>query len=247
MSDEYLADLASGVARLPRSDLAQALPRSLPRGLAPGWTGPEEGWPPRTYGVSDLQDFDLPGAETGFTEEETAYRERILGIALGDPRVREVLGDKFAHIDTDEIELRKGQDRPQPEAIPMRLTFFSHTHRVAVEVTLTGETINSVMKKPGYQPPEGEDEIQGAIAIARQDSQLRDMVQELEGKAIVAAPDPDHPEANPRTLYVTFSRSDEYLPVCGATVDLINEKVLSTSFCKKKEGDLQDGTPSIVE
>ncbi len=233
---------------MPRRDLPHALPRSLPKGLAPGWTGPEEGWPPRLRGVTDLQLFDLRGAESGFTEEEVAHREEILQIALNDPRVRTELGDRFVHVDTDEMELPKGKDSPILNAIPMRLTFYSHSHNVAVQVTVAGCTVNDVMRKPGYQPPEAEDEIRRAIDIARSDSKLADSVLELEANAILAAPDPDHIFTNPRVLYVHFSRSDEYLPRVGVAVDLINERVISIRHCgSKQEGESRDGTSDIVE
>src|SRR5262245_1465906 len=103
MSEEYLADLAAGLVRLPRRDLPEALPATMPRGVAPGWTGPDEGWPPRPQGVTDLRPFEMAGAAVGFTQEELASRERALETTLADRRVRKELGARFAHVETDEV------------------------------------------------------------------------------------------------------------------------------------------------
>ena len=147
--------------------------------------------------------------------------------ALADARVRQLLGERFVFISADELDLGK-TGRPQATAeLATRLTFFSHTNNVAVEVGMLGSKVENVKSRKGYQPPEGAEEIDLAVQLARRDSRIREKVANLEAGALVAFPQKDEPGYGNRVLYVSFSKSGEGLAYYMALVDLTTQKVLA--------------------
>lgn len=188
------------------------------------FTGPEEGWPPRPQeqtNVTEIVEEEIPGSLTDALEAE------IRQAALDDKHVQKLLGDRFAYISTDEVESVKGRDRGPSDPLATRVTFFSHTNNVAVEVRMRGVEVESVQRKEGYQPTEGPDEISEAIALALSDRRLQGKVEGLNGDAILMILPKGKPGYGHRVLYVAFSQEEEDHALYFAIVDLTHRTVLS--------------------
>ena len=205
-----------------------AKPTELPRQPPPPpvleFTGPEEGWPPRVKGASDFRLLPLQEIPTARNEKAEA---QLRTAALANPRVRELLGERFAFVSAGEVEPKKGADSRPAGSPVVRLTFFSHAHNTAVEVLMSGSRVQSAERRPGEAPPEGAEEIRAAIALAERDSRLAGTLEGLSGNALVAFPEKGQPGYGHRVLDVTFTREGVDLARSFALVDLTDEKVLA--------------------
>jgi hypothetical protein len=176
----------------------------------------------RSFRRSDAQ--ELPGSLT----EELALTLR--NAALNDERVHATLGERFAHINTDLIPARKGQQHDCAEPLATRLIFFSHSNKIAVEVRMRGAYVHEVNESPGFQPPEGSDEIREAICLARADERIKERVQLLSADAILLPGSPEDLGYGCRMIWVTFTdpaeTEDEKPALFSAAVDLIQKKVV---------------------
>jgi hypothetical protein len=77
------------------------------------------------------------------------------------------------------------------------------------------------------QPAPVDEEIERAVALAREDARLAPHVVDLRGVALLAAPsDPLDPRAGHRCFDVRFGEEDERLPRYWALVDLSAGEVL---------------------
>lgn len=200
------------------------LPEEPPKEGVLEFTGPEEGWPPRPKDVTNVKEVpweEIPGSLTDSLEAE------IRQAALQDTRVRELLGDRFAYISIYEIELDKESERDPSKPLATKLTFFSHTNNVAVEVRIQGLKVDAVTTNERYQPPEGDDEIKEAIELAQNDSRLREEIKGLKANAILAFIAENQPGFGHRVLHVSFLQEEEDFPRFFAMVDLNDQKVLS--------------------
>lgn len=211
----------------------EKLPEKAPELHRLEFAGPEEGWPPhpkRRTNVQQVQSKEIAGSLTD-THEAAIHQA-----ALSDPGVRRLLGDRFAYVSADEIEPAKGKIRQPDEPVAVRVTFYSHTNNVAVEVQMIGTRVRSVRKREGYQPPAGTEEIAAATRYAHGDDRLRDKISGLNSFAIVTATSEKDPAFGHRILYVTFSRKkDEDMPaIYFAYVDLTDQKVLDAGSLQKK-------------
>lgn len=217
--------LALGACRENKQEAKQEIPSKPPAAPALEYTGPDQGWPPRVKGASDVRLVpweEIPGSVTEALEGE------LRQTALQDPRVRQELGERFAYLSADEIEGEaKEQKRDPARPLAVRLTFFSHSHNTAVQVTMRGRVVETVARRLGDQPPEGPDEIKVAIALAQRDARLRGKLQGLAGNALVAFPTEGEPGYGHRVLDVTFTKEGQDLPSYFALVDLTEQKVLT--------------------
>lgn len=187
------------------------------------FTGEEAGWPPQPKGAINVTRVvweEIPGSLTDELES------RIREAALRDARVREALGNRFSYISTDARELEKGRLREPTQPLSTRVVFFSHTRNVALEVYMLGTAVENVTIREGYDPPEGKEEIDAAVALAESDPRLRGQLEGLTGAALVAFPQAGQPGYRHRVLDVTFTREGEDLPRYFALVDLTDQKVL---------------------
>jgi hypothetical protein len=75
--------------------------------------------------------------------------------------------------------------------------------------------------------PEGQAEVETAIALARRDARLRAAVAGLIGSAILAYPDSGARGFGHRLLHVTFASANGVVPLYWAYVDLTDGAVLS--------------------
>lgn len=209
------------------------LPAETPQAPVLEFTGPAEGWPPSPKGATNVTLVpweEIPGSLTDVLESE------IRQAALQDPRVRELLGNRFAYISTDEIEPEKEQKQDASQPLATRVTFFSHANNVAIEVRMSGTTVENVTKREEGQPPEGQDEIKAAIALAQRDQRLRGKLQGLIGSAILASLQAGQPGYGHRVLDVTFTREGEDVPRYFALVDLTDRRVLAGGPTAAREG-----------
>jgi hypothetical protein len=206
----------------------ELLPREVPEVPVLEFTGPEEGWPPSPRyqeKVSQVQTEQIPG---GLTD---ALEQHIRTIAARDERVLALLGERFDYINTVATEWGKDR-RPNPsQPLATRLTFFSHTNSVAVEVQMLGLRVRSACNRPGYQPPEADGEIKEAIALARADKRLETEVRGLNADAILLPRDAEELGYGERLIWVVFTdatKSEAEKPALfTATVDITNQRVLN--------------------
>ena len=176
---------------------------------------------------------DLPVPTGGERTEDRAVAPADLRQkALANTAVRQLLGERFALINaTSEDSGRKLSmgccTAPPPRT---RLTFYSYSNNTTVEIEMKGEVVGNVRRRDAYLPPEGEEEIQTAIALAQQDSRIAAGIQNLDGHAILMQPAEgmlwNDPGYGHRVFWVTFSQGLSGDPQYWAIVDLNDQKVL---------------------
>lgn len=217
-----VASAAVGGCQQPKRKAA--LPEKPPEIAVLKFGEAEGGWPPLPIGAQNVTLVPWSKVSVSLTEHLGVQLQQA---ALADAQVRQLLGERFVFIVADELELGK-TGRPQTtEELATRLTYFSHTNNVAVEVRMLGFKVESAKLREGYQPPEGAAEIDLAVQLARQDSRIREKVAGLEAAALVAFPQKDQPGYGNRILYVSFSKAGAGLAVYMALVDLTAQKVLA--------------------
>jgi hypothetical protein len=202
------------------------LPTKIPVPPAIQFTKVEEGWPPRPQGRTNESYVPWTQRPGAFTESQEAGLRQA---ALQDAQVRTVLGDRFAYITASEVEPDKARPRNATEPVPVDLTFYSYSNNVAVEVRMTGQKVEKVYRREGYQPPEGAEEVKAAIALALQNEQAPQAVHNMRATAILTYYEPGTPEHGHRILHVSFSSLPDYVPQYFALVDLTANKVLAFS------------------
>ena len=199
------------------------------------FSGAESGFPPKLkeqVNVTEVPWKEIPGSLTD------ALASQIRQAALQDGRVLNLLGDRFAYITTDVLESPKYRRRLFSEPIATRVTLFSHTNNVAVEAQMQGLAVERVQIREGYQPPEGRDEIDLAVQLARRDRRLSDTVRDLKGEAILASLKPEKPSYGDRVLYVAFSNEADYKTLYFALVDLTKQTVLDAGAVESQSQTL---------
>jgi hypothetical protein len=204
---------------------------NVPKSVLPGKAPPvqkldfdasPEGWPLKPKGRTNVAAVTMTAPTMAMSAAREAEMQQA---ALQDRRVRDLLGARFTHISTETIMPGKNVT-PAPELVRTRSTYFSYTKNVAVEVRMRGQEVESAYARPGYEPPEGDEEIQTAIDLAKSDSRLQNAVQGLTGHAILTSIEEGRPGYGHRVLWVTFARGDSGNPLFSAAVDLIDQKVL---------------------
>lgn len=219
-----LSTILFGAPGCHRVTKQRTLPDKIPRPPDLQLTGREEGWPPRPHGRTNVSNVPWTVRAGALTETlETELRTT----ALQDAQVRTALGERFGYVAAAEVESAKESARGAGEPLPVRLTFYSYTNNVTVEVLMQGRTVDKVNRREGYQPPEGVEEIQTAIALADRDSRLREVVQNMRATAIVTYREQGQPGYGHRVLHVSFSATGEDVPRYYALVDLTDQKIVT--------------------
>ncbi|HJU05174.1 MAG TPA: hypothetical protein VJ692_08460 [Nitrospiraceae bacterium] len=215
--DDYPENAPSNVSKTPLP-AQQPSVRRLEFGASP------EGLPLRPKGQPGIEPIvtDGPSAEAAVAAREAEARET----ALKDRRVQEKLGNRFSFLTAEKIPMKQ-RIASSTETAPYRVMFFSYSRNAAVEVRIFGSNIERVEVKSDYEPPEGEEEIQAAVALARKDPRLEKNVNSLDGRAILTSVESGQPGHGHRVLWVTFAPRDSGNPLYFATVDLIDSKVLN--------------------
>jgi hypothetical protein len=151
-------------------------------------------------------------------QQEEAF---LVQQALANIDVRNLLGTRYTLISVAVAD----EERP-------RLTFYSYSDNVTVEMDMKGARVVKVQRREGYIPLEGAEEIKEAIALARKDTRIGGQLADLEGHAIVMQPKRgimlNDPGYGHRVFWVTFSEGLTGSPQYWAVVDLTNKKVLKT-------------------
>jgi len=110
------------------------------------------------------------------------------------------------------------------------LVYYSYSQNVAVEVRLKETAVLSVSPLEGYQPPEGQQDVQRGIELAKADQRLAGKVDQLQGHGLLMQPDRgffrNEPGYAHRTIWITFSKGEDGDPKYWAVVDLTEDKVL---------------------
>ncbi len=212
-----------GLACKPKSQQV-TLPEKPPQVVRQEFTEKQEGFPPKVKGRTNVSAVAVQELSTSLTDS-LAVQTR--DAALQDTRVRDLLGARFAYITVDEIEPEKGQTVNAGAAPITRVTFFSYANNAAVYARMNGLKVESVTKAEGFQPPEGREEINTAIALASRDDNLRSKLQGLTGHAILSYTPEGQAGYGHRVLRVTFRQGDEDVPRYFSMVDLTDQKVLS--------------------
>ncbi|CAI4030464.1 hypothetical protein DNFV4_00892 [Nitrospira tepida] len=172
----------------------------------------------------------LAAGASGVAPDEQAV-SKLQTAALADPRVQAALGDRFRLVEADQVETTSPRSGccPAPSH-PSRLVFYSYGTDTSVEVWLRGDRVIAVTPRPGYQPPETQEEVAEAVSLARQDRRLEGKLEGLDGHGILTQPARgwlwDDAGQGHRVIWVTFSKGLEGRPLYGALVDLSARKVL---------------------
>jgi hypothetical protein len=162
------------------------------------------------------------------TSEIVALRKA----AEADPRVTSLLGDRWGFIDAD---LLSPQDKIafgccRSHARLVRLTYFSYSHNVAIDVRTKDRAVLEVSRNEGYLPAEGPQDVQRGIELARADPRLAGKVQALQGHGLLMQPDrgffTHDPGYEHRVIWITFSQGQDGDPKYWAQVDLTEDRVL---------------------
>jgi hypothetical protein len=152
--------------------------------------------------------------------------------AESDARVAALLGSRWGFIDADRLP-REGKVSfgcCRHAAGLTRLLYYSYSQNVAVEVRMKETSVLSVSRLEGYLPPEGPQDVQRGIELAKADPRLAGKVEQLEGHGLLMQPDRgffrNDPGYGHRVIWITFSRGQDGDPKYWAVVDLTEEKVL---------------------
>ena len=202
-----------------------ALPSTIPGPPEIQLSGRDQGFPPRPAGRTNVE--NVPYIE--FRGALTVSREaQLRQAATQDARVRALLGERFGYIAANRSEADKEHRDLPAEALPFRLTFYSYSNNVAVDVLMKQDTVAEVARREGYQPPEGAEEIKEAIALAQRESRLSEAVKGMYATAILTAPGKGTPGYGHRVLHVSFTATadPEDVPAYYALVDLTERKVI---------------------
>ena len=162
------------------------------------------------------------------TSEIAAMRKA----AEADPKVAALLGARWGFIDADRLppqgKVSFGCCRDQARL--SKLTYFSYSQNVAIDVRLKDTTVLQASRQDGYLPPEGPQEVQRGIELARADTRLSGKVQGLEGHGLLMQPDrgffKNDPGYQHRVIWITFSKGQDGDPKYWAQVDLTEDRVL---------------------
>ena len=152
--------------------------------------------------------------------------------AEADPKVASLLGARWGFIDADlpppDGKVAFGCCRSQSRLA--RLTYFSYSHNVAIDVRMRDTAVLQVSRNDGYLPPEGPQDVQRGIELARADARLAGKVQALQGHGLSMQPDrgffKNDPGYEHRVIWITFSQGQDGDPKYWAQVDLTEDRVL---------------------
>jgi hypothetical protein len=179
--------------------------------------------------IQDARAKRATNASALLTAEEVVTLRKA---AESDRRVAALLGSRWAFIDADRIppegKVTFGCCRQTTGLV--RLVYYSYSQNVAVEVRLKETGVLNVARLEGYQPPEGRQDVQRGIELAKADPRLAGKVDQLQGHGLLMQPDRGFFRNDPgyahRTIWITFSKGQEGDPKYWAVVDLTEDKVL---------------------
>ena len=163
----------------------------------------------------------------------TAIASDLAAKAVTNSKVRQVLGSRYTLISATVTDVSATHlSGCCTGMIPKHhLLFYSYTNDVAVDVEMKGEDVITIVQRDrSYLPPEGEEELQQAIDLARKDSRIPGGLPQLDGHAILMQPGDgllwNEPGYGHRVFWVTFSKGLSGNPEYWAVVDMSAQTVL---------------------
>jgi hypothetical protein len=152
--------------------------------------------------------------------------------AEADARVATLLGSRWGFIEADRLppegKMSFGCCRDSVHFV--RLIYYSYSNNIAVEVRMKEANVFSTARLEGYLPPEGPQDVQRGIELAKADPRLAGKVQPLEGHGLLMHPDRgffrNDPGYGHRIIWITFSHGQDGDPKYWAVVDLTEDTVL---------------------
>lgn len=163
----------------------------------------------------------------------TAIASDLAAKAVTNSKVRQVLGSRYTVISATVTDLSATHLSGCCTGMMPKhhLMFYSYTNDVAVDVEMKGEDVITIVQRDrSYLPPEGEEEMQQAIDLARKDSRIPGGLPQLDGHAILMQPGDgllwNEPGYGHRVFWVTFSKGLSGNPEYWAVVDLSAQTVL---------------------
>jgi hypothetical protein len=186
-------------------------------------TGIGEGWPPTVRGATDVSVVgwkEIPGALTDALEAD------LRQVAVADARVKAALGERFAYIMAGHVEGPKESTGASTQALSVRLVYFSHANNAAIEVILKDKVVERVDRIEGEPPPEGQEEIRAAAALAARDDRLLGKLAGLVPQGLLTTVPEKTPGYGHRLIDITFEKEGAEAATYFAVVDLTDRRVL---------------------
>jgi len=186
-------------------------------------TGTGEGWPPTVRGATEVSVVswkEIPGALTDVLEAD------LRRVAVADAQVKAALGARYAYIMAGQVEGPKGSAGTSTQALAVRLVYFSHANNAAFEVILKDRIVERVGRIEGEPPPEGQEEIRAAAALAARDDRLRGKLAGLVPQGLLTTVPEKMPGYGHRLLDITFEKEGADSATYFAVVDLTDRRVL---------------------
>jgi hypothetical protein len=187
--------------------------------------------------------FEVVRSESLDGQEREALARRALEIAERDERVRERLaGRHFAALGASVWS----DDKEVGRTVPVLVLFYDYDSNATVEVELAAEAEELTVVRiedADYQPAPSDDEIERAIALAREDRRVAARItDDLTPRTIlVSTVEQGDRHHGTRRLEVAFGRPAERLPRIRTLVDLGAEKVLSVGIDISHETEDAEG------
>jgi hypothetical protein len=191
---------------------------------------------PESTGLEIEGGFELFKGERQEVGEHEEVLDRVREVALGDERVRQVLGDgRFTVVGISHRVDDK--ERREPTLV---LVAYSYDKARGIEVRLEGESAElrvSEVLEVDYQPPPSDEELEQAIELARRavGDRLRD---DYEAMPILTSDVESGDRHHGRRRFVVgFGPADERQPRVRTLVDLGAERVLAVETSEIERED----------
>jgi hypothetical protein len=179
-------------------------------------------WPPQPRGITNVVPLAEEREASAVAEQSRADAQERTVMLRSD--VRRALGARFTRTTVGKVQDKSGA----PAA--SRLTYFSYSKNVTVEVTLDGERVREVKIIPAaeYQPEITDEEIAEAEQIARAHFRAGgvERVESLQAFGILAYHNRGTGFYDTRVIYVSFHPDPDAPPEYAAWVDLSKRRVL---------------------
>ncbi len=176
-------------------------------------------FPPRLKGLAVDAD-----AKVEFRTQGDDIERRMAtatSLALGDERVKPVIGPRHAALGGGTIDPPKGADRAEDGDIAV--DFYNYdTNRAYRAFLLDGRVVSVKPWPAGYQPKETRAEVQAAARIVAKDSAHARAVAGLVARGLRAPS-----ERGDRLLYLLFYKGKERPALYEATVNMSKGRVVS--------------------
>ncbi len=183
-------------------------------------------WPPQPRGIEAVA-FQESATSLDEALANTAAQEAVRILAESTP-IAPLLGERYSFL--GRVSLASKENQHDTREV---LTFFSQSANRTVEVTVDDGEIHAVeqITPEVYQPPLATDEVQAAVALARNHWLAADggRVASFKGFGILAFRDEgDSGFYDSRVVYVTFHEHIDGRPEYIAYVDLSSKTILES-------------------